>query len=243
VARAGGEGHAKPFWYYAHLLAGGRSGLLICVVACIGLLLAVRKREASAFALLASYAVFVFILYSVIPYKTPWLALNFWLPIALLAGLAAASLWHVPAKLPAVRAALRASCLVAAAVAAVLIAHDTQQRVFLHPADEDNPYAYAHTSEDLLGLPAEIENLAHSYAIATPRIAVIASDPWPLPWYLRHFSEVGFLQPGQKVERADFYITCSEDADQYGDQLHDFRPDFFGVRPGVLMVLWSPAPK
>jgi hypothetical protein len=95
----------------------------------------------------------------------------------------------------------------------------------------------------LLGLPAEIEELARQNAIATPRIAVIASDPWPLPWYLRHFSEVGFLQPGQKVERADFYITCSEDADQYGDQLHDFRPDFFGVRPGVLMVLWSPAPK
>jgi len=29
AARAGGEGHAKPFWYYAHLLAGGRSGALI----------------------------------------------------------------------------------------------------------------------------------------------------------------------------------------------------------------------
>ena len=243
VARAGGEGHAKPFWYYAHLLAGGRSGLLICVVACIGLLLAVRKREASPFALLAYYAVFVFVLYSAIPYKTPWLALNFWLPIALLAGLAAVSLWHLPVKHPAVRIALRASCLVAAAVAAVLIAHDTQQRVFLHPADEDNPYAYAHTSEDLLGLPAEIENLAHSYAIATPRIAVIASDPWPLPWYLRHFSQVGFWQPGEHPGEADFYITSTEAADQYQDQLQTFRPEFFGARPGVLILLWSPAPK
>jgi hypothetical protein len=73
------------------------------------------------------------------------------------------------------------------AVAAALIAHDTRQRVFLHPADETNPYAYAHTSEDLLGLPAEIDNLAQQNGIASPRIAVIASDPWPLPWYLRHF--------------------------------------------------------
>lgn len=243
AARASGEGHAKPFSYYAHLLAGGWSGMLICATACIGLLLALRKREASAFALLAYYAVFVFVLYSAIPYKTPWLALNFWLPIALLAGLAAAWLWHVPVKHPAVRVALRASCVAATAVAAVLIAHDTRQRVFLHPADEDNPYAYAHTSEDLLGLPAEITNLAQRYAIATPRIAVIASDPWPLPWYLRHFSQVGFWQPGQRPGEADFYVTSTEAADQYQDQLQSLRPEFFGARPGVLILLWSPAPK
>ena len=96
AARAGGEGHAQPFWYYAHLLAGGRSGALLCAAACIGLLLAIRRRKASPVALLAYYAIFIFILYSAIPYKTPWLALNFWLPMALLAGLAAETLWRVP---------------------------------------------------------------------------------------------------------------------------------------------------
>jgi uncharacterized protein (TIGR03663 family) len=242
-ARASGQGHAKPFWYYAQLLAGRRSGPLICAVACIGMLLAVRKREASAFALLAYYAVFVFVLYSVIPYKTPWLALNFWLPIALLAGLAAASLWHVPVKHPAVRGGLRASCLVAAAVAAALVAHDTRQRVFLHPADEDNPYAYAHTSEDLLGLPTELAEMVHQEKLASPRIAVIASDPWPLPWYLRQYKQVGYWQPGQTVGQADFYITSTDAANQYADQLKNFHADFFGERPGVLILLWSPAPQ
>lgn len=243
AARAGGEGHAKPFRYYAHLLAGGRSGTLICAVACIGLLLAVRKREASPFALLAYYAVFLFFLYSVIPYKTPWLALNFWLPIALLVGLAAASLWHVPVKHPAVRVVLRAACLVAAAVAAVNIAHDTRQRVFLHPADEDNPYAYAHTSEDLLGLPTELAEMVHHEGLASPRIAVIAADPWPLPWYLRQYARVGYWQPGQTVGHADFYITSTDAASQYADQLRNLHADFFGERPGVLILLWSPAPQ
>jgi uncharacterized protein (TIGR03663 family) len=243
AARASGEGHQKPLWYYAHLLAGGRSGLLICAVACIGLLLAVRKHEASAFAWLAYYAVFVFVLYSVIPYKTPWLALNFWLPIALLAGLAAASLWHLPLEHPAVRVALRASCLVVGAVAAVLVAHDTRQRVFLHPADEDNPYAYAHTSEDLLGLPTELAEMVHQEKLASPRIAVIASDPWPLPWYLRKYAQVGYWQPGQTVGQADFYITSTDAANQYADQLKSFHADFFGERPGVLIILWSPAPQ
>jgi len=239
--RARGEGHAQPFWYYAHLLAGGRSGALICAMACIGLLQAVREREASPFALLAYYAVIVFVLYSAIPYKTPWLALNFWLPIALLAGLAAASLWQAPVKHSAVRAALRASCLVAAVVAAVLIAHDTRQRVFLHPASEDNPYAYAHTSEDLLGLPTLLAEMAHQEGLASPRIAVIAADPWPLPWYLRQYAQVGYWQPGQTVGQADFYITSTDAANEYANQLKNFHADFFGERPGVLLLLWSHA--
>jgi uncharacterized protein (TIGR03663 family) len=243
AARAGGEGHEKPFWSYAHLLAGGRSGTLICIVACIGLLLALRKRETSPFALLAYYAIIIFVLYSAIPYKTPWLALNFWLPIALFAGLAAESLASVPLKHPVVRIALRAACLVLAAVAAVLIAHDTRQRVFLHAADEDNPYAYAQTSDDLLGLPTLLTELVHQQGLASPRIAVIAADPWPLPWYLRQYSQVGYWQPGQTVGPEDFYITSTDAANQYAPQLRNFRADFFGERPGVLILLWSPAPQ
>jgi predicted membrane-bound mannosyltransferase len=202
-----------------------------------------RKRDPSPYGFLAFYALFLAVIYSLIPYKTPWLALNFWLPIALFAGLAITSLWRIPAKYPALRTPIRAGSILLAVAVAALVAHDTSQRVFLHPADETNPYAYAHTSEDLLGLPAEIERLVHQNAIAAPRIAVIASDPWPLPWYLRHFPNVGFWQPGQAPGNADFYITSTEAADQYADQLQSFRPEFFGVRPNVLILLWSPAPK
>jgi hypothetical protein len=171
------------------------------------------------------------------------LALNLWLPVALFAGLTIKWLWCMAEKYPALRITIRASCVLLFAVIGVLIAHDTRERVFLHPADESNPYAYAHTSEDLLGLPAEIAEVARQNALPSPRIAVIASDPWPLPWYLRHFAEVGFWQPGQQVGRADFYITSTEAADQYRDQLKDLQPEFVGARPGVLILLWEPAPK
>ena len=243
LARAGGEGHQKPFWYFAQLLAGGWSGGFICAVACIGFFKVVRKRDSSPYGLLAFYFLFLVLIYSLIPYKTPWLALSFWLPIALFAGAAIESLWRMPAGFAVLRAAGPVLCILIGVVAAGSIAHDTKLRVFVHPGDENNPYAYAHTSEDLAGLPAEIEELAQRNAIAVPRIAVIASDPWPLPWYLRHFSEVGFWQPGQQPGEASFYITSTDAADHYGDQLKDFRPEFFGVRPGVLVVLWSPAPK
>ena len=243
LARAAGEGHQKPFWYFAQLLTGGWSGGTICALACIGFFLTARKRDPSAYGFLAYYAAFLAVIYSLIPYKTPWLALNFWLPIALFSGLAIESLWRMPKKYPALRMLMPALCILLVAWVAVSIAHDTRQRVFAHPADERNPYAYAQTSEGLLDLPAEMAELAHQNAFASPRIEVIAADPWPLPWYLRHFSQVGFWQPGQQVGDADFYITSSEAADQYGNRLQNLRPEFFELRPGVLIVLWPPAPK
>jgi uncharacterized protein (TIGR03663 family) len=242
-ARARGEGHQAPFWYYFQLLTRGWSGGVIFTLACIGFFLTVKKRSPSPYGFLAFYSLFLGVMYSLIPYKTPWLALISWLPIALFAGQAVESLWCMPAMSPAFRIAIRAVGILAGVVAAGLIAHDTWARVFVHPADEANPYAYAHTSEDLLGLPAEIERLARQDAIAAPRIAVIAADPWPLPWYLRHVAAVGFWQPGQQPGQADFYITSTEAADQYAEQLKDYRPEFFGVRPGVLTILWAPAPK
>jgi uncharacterized protein (TIGR03663 family) len=239
-ARAGGQGHQEPFWYYARLLSGGWSGAVILAMACIGFVQAVRRRTPSPFAFIAFYALFLAITYCAIPYKTPWLALNLWLPIALLCGLGIDSLWRLPEKYPALRVAIPVCCILVGALTVALMAHDTRQRVFLHSSDEANPYAYAHTSEDLLALPVEIERLARQDGIAVPRIAVIASDPWPLPWYLRRFSQVGFWQPGQQPGQADFYITSTDAADQYADQLRPFHPEFFGVRPGVLILLWSP---
>jgi uncharacterized protein (TIGR03663 family) len=242
LARAAGQGHAKPFWYFGWLLSGGWSGGLLVAFACFGLFLIFRRHHASPYQWLAYYGLLIAVIYSLIPYKTPWLALNLWLPLTLCAATAVESFWQWSIARFRQRATVPAFCILAALMGA-LIAHDTRQRVYLNPADESNPYAYAQTSEDILGLPRELADLARLNGMATPRIAVIAADPWPLPWYLRHFSEVGFWQPGQQAKEADFYLTSTEAADQYADQLKNFRPEFFGVRPGVLILLWSPAPK
>ena len=242
-ARAAGQGHEKPFWYFGRLLSFGWSGGQLVAFACLGVFIIFRRRrDASPYQWLAYYGLLIAVIYSLIPYKTPWLALNLWLPLTLFAASAVESLWRWGTTRFSQSATVPAFCILAA-LTGVLIAHDTHQRVFLYPADGSNPYAYAHTSEDILGLPQEIADWARQNGIAAPRITVIAADPWPLPWYLRHFSEVGFWQPGQQAKDADFYITSTEAADQYADRLRNFHPEFFGVRPGVLILLWSPKPK
>ncbi|MBS1804143.1 MAG: TIGR03663 family protein [Acidobacteria bacterium] len=242
LSRAAGQGHGKPLWYFGQLLVSGRSGGVLIALACLGFFAVMKRRDPSAYRFLAIYFVLIAAIYSLIPYKTPWLALNLWLPIALFAGGAISLLWQAATSHALVRIAIPAFGVLAILVG-TSIAHDTRQRVFLQPADENNPYAYAHTTDDILGLPTEISEFAQRDGISNPRIAVIASDPWPLPWYLRHFSQVGFWQPGRQPDQADFYITSTDIAEQYQAQFKDFRPDFFGERPGVLILLWLPAPK
>lgn len=237
ASRAGGEGHQKPAWYYLVLLGGGWSGAAVLALAICGACNckgeAVSKK---AFRIWVVYTIAIFILYSLIPYKTPWLALNFFLPLAVLAGNGLVQLWRLARK-----PALRIVVVVFAAGFCAALGHDTWQRVFVAPAGERNPYAYAQTVDDILRLPERVARLAaNNPSGKNLRIAVVAADPWPLPWYLRQFPNVGFWQPGQNPGNADIFITSSDVSDELQERLKDWRPEFFGVRAEVLMVLWQP---
>ncbi len=253
AARASGEGHEKPFWYYAKLLSGGWSGAMLILLALVGTYRVLQRRGGNPGAadlssaegsrpprsalcfIFALYGIGIFVVYSLIPYKTPWLALNFWLPMALMAGVAINWLWSSFIKLSS-RVALSVFIL----LVGCLMAHDTWQRVFVGPADAANPYAYAHTVDDLLGLPKRLAQLSLQENLANPRIAVVAADPWPLPWYLRQYSQVGFWQPGEAPGPVDFFITSPEAAEKMSGWLTHYRPEYFGLRPEVLIILWVP---
>ena len=90
--------------------------------------------------------------------------------------------------------------------------------------------------------PGRLQELARQNHLSEPRIAVVAADAWPLPWYLRHFPGTGFWQPGQDTGAADFFITSTDVSDALAEQLKTFRPEFFGLRPNVLLILWAPVP-
>jgi uncharacterized protein (TIGR03663 family) len=196
--------------------------------------------ERQAFGVLLIYTLAIAVIYSAIPYKTPWLALNLWLPLTLLAGFGGSLLWrHCK---PVV---LRAILVAAGGALIYALGFDTWQRAFAKPADAQNPYAYAHTSEGLLELPSRIAALAAQSPMRNNfKITVIAADPWPLPWYLRKFPQAGYWQPGQKEPApAEILITSTEVGDRLGMQLKNWRPEFFEQRPGVLLQLWTPPEK
>ncbi|MGO8837332.1 MAG: flippase activity-associated protein Agl23 [Limisphaerales bacterium] len=233
--RAGGQGHEKPFVYYFSILD---PQFLFSIVAAVGVYVVICDAVAGmrrAGLLLAVYGLLILLIYSAIPYKTPWLALNFWLPLALLCGLGVEGLW-----LQLQNAASRWIAAIAIAALMLVAGQQSKTLAFDRPADDRNPLAYAHTTEDILGLPARIEEVCRERKLAEPRIAVVAADAWPLPWYLRKCSQVGYWQPGQETGPADFFITSTDVSGKLAEQLKDFRPEFFGVRPNVLLILWTP---
>ena len=233
--RAGGEGHAKHAGYYLLLLGGGWAGLPLFALAALGGVWSWRRRHpAGQFFLF--YGVAITALYSAIPYKTPWLALNLWLPLCVLAGLGAAALLETARQRWQLAVLAAGGVLVLTALGA-----DLRARVYRDAGGDRNPYAYAHTSEDLLRLPGRVAQLAQQTpAGRNLKIAVVMQDPWPLPWYLREFPRVGFWQPGQEPGAADLYLTTSDPPADLRPWIEKRMPEFFGQRPNALLVLWTP---
>ena len=61
-------------------------------------------------------------------------------------------------------------------------------------ADPANPYVYAHTTRDVFVITRQVEALAsvHPDGTSMPIQVVSRENLWPLPWYLRRFTRVGW---------------------------------------------------
>jgi hypothetical protein len=60
-------------------------------------------------------------------------------------------------------------------------------------SDERNPFAYVPTRNDIETLEAWLLELRRmNGGISLEPMAVIGSDYWPLPWYLRDFGKIGY---------------------------------------------------
>jgi uncharacterized protein (TIGR03663 family) len=238
-ARASGEGHAKPFGYYFDLLD---ATLILFPLTIAGIYIAIwetvnrdSQKSPQPQLLLAIYGLVTVLIYSAIPYKTPWLALNLWLPLVLINGFGVEAIWSLIKK----PAGKWLAGIVGVGILAVT-GMETQELVFEKPADEKNPYAYVHTMDDFLRLRGRLMDLAKQDNISQPRIAVVAADAWPLPWYLRGLPEVGYWQPGQDPGPADFYLTSTDVSTNLTVKWKNYSTEYFGWRPNVLLVLWEP---
>ena len=111
LERAEGSGHKKPFLYYAQLLGWKKmelytwSELLILTLAAVGALSTflrhdLPERTQVFLRLLAAYALLTLLIYSVIPYKTPWSILAFLHAAILLAGFGFSSLIKLCGTIP-----------------------------------------------------------------------------------------------------------------------------------------------
>ncbi|MBN1480157.1 TIGR03663 family protein [candidate division KSB1 bacterium] len=139
---------------------------------------------------LAFYTLVLTLIYMLLPYKTPWSLLGFYHGFILIAAVGV-NMLHTWAR-------YTLSKIFLILMLAIGIAHLTWQSWqlnFKYAADDSNPYVYSHTDNDFYRLVDGIKEIT-SYWPENKNtfIEVVCpdSDYWPLPWYLRDYTNVAY---------------------------------------------------
>jgi len=243
-------GHAHPPGYYLRILGYTSSGGLVWTEAAIlalavaGGAVAVRRARTSFWpAYLAIYSFAAGLVFSLLTYKTPWNLVPFHAGFAILAGIGVTGLWKAVAP-----AWGRALLVVALATAVWHLGVQNVRANLTYPADERNPYAYVQTSPDFLRLAERVHQLARVHEDGREMLVKVVAGPyeqWPLPWYLRDMTRVGYWTGAGEAEGlagTPVVVASQEHASAVEAALGDgYVSEFYGLRPNVLLTVFIDA--
>ena len=207
----------------------------IVILCAIGTIIAFVKGR-HIFAMFAGLWAFgLFAAYTIIPYKTPWLALSFILPMCLVGGYAINEIFKVR------DVAFKGLAAVLLLAAFAVLSFQTYDLNFVRYDDDEMPYVYAHTSRGFHDLMSEVDRYAaKSGKGTTATVEVVSNEYWPMPWYTRKYTNVNYQGRLVDVNSAEMIIGKSEENDaklaaRYGT--HYRKAGVYPLRPGVELVL------
>ena len=246
LKRSGGVGHEKPWAYYLEMMAYHRdvfvwTEAMILGLAVLGVLTAFlgkfqKEGPRQAFLIfLAVYALAATAAYSIIPYKTPWTFLSVQHAYILLAGVGAQSLlaWSTWRLWKVLCTGLFISGLWNLCLQNKFTTNDRGR------ANLRAPYVYSQTTDSAVKLVRRLRDLAELKP-GEFAVQVINKDSgWPLPWYLRDLKNIGYQQAVPETLDVPVIVVDAEMAPDAHAKLAGkaYESDFFGVRPGVNVVL------
>jgi len=231
--------HVHPPLTYLKWLTRQEAALLF--LGAIGAAFTVFRPKRPVALFCALWAFGLIAAYSLIPYKTPWLALNFIVPLAIVAGYAIQAIYESDGH------RLRLPLVILAAALIV----GTYQTVDLNFVNYDNDdiyyvYVYAHTKRETKALVDAIDKFARqTNQGGLTGITIMSPDYWPLPWYLRNYSRVGYYarltqttEPvviASETQRSDVETALGS---QYRLVPSGSTNGTFALRPGVEVLLY-----
>jgi uncharacterized protein (TIGR03663 family) len=244
----GASPHIHPWHFYLHrlLLFHDPKGpvwseAVIAILGMAGAVAGIRRAglgqaHAGFVRFVTFYTLSLTAIYSAIPYKTPWCLTGFWHGMILLAGVGAAALlewagsrrWKWGVQL----------CLLAGATQ---LAWQAWASDVPYAADRRNPYIYSQTSPDILDLVHEVEALAGAGPDGRRMVIKVMapeSDYWPLPWYLRRFTNVGWWSSVPDDPFAPMMIVSAKFHAGLDEKKTHLMPRYFQLRPGVFLELY-----
>ena len=266
INRAGGNTqHTHPWHYYlglllyCHRLNGPVwTEAIIVILAFYGGVMAFIRRPIKGMDIhwwqwIAIQTFFLTLLYSLIPYKTPWCLLGFLLGMILLAGFGVGSLFYYARNWT--------TRLIVTGLLIAAFSHlgwQSWRATHAYASSPKNPYVYAHTIEDLISLANRVKRLGSYYnefqksqsnASTKPLVIEVMApggDYWPLPWYLRQLDGrfIGWRATVPTNICAEIVIASPKFASAKTgpslEQLHDTHvmTQFYGYRPTLFFQLY-----
>jgi uncharacterized protein (TIGR03663 family) len=149
-----------------------------------------KSRLGRAHVFFATNTLILLLVYSFIPYKTPWCA-----QVIVYSMLVAGAI-----TLVRLLSNSRKSVRVISVLVAVLLAIDlTRQSMLIteqsFSVSHRNQYAYSHAVIDVENLAERIDALSHVSGLgANMPLHFFTGEYWPLPWYLRKFNKIGYWE-------------------------------------------------
>jgi uncharacterized protein (TIGR03663 family) len=246
----GASPHIHPWYYYLDLLAYQRIGRgptwsegLILGLGLLGLVLGLtrwwRGQPGSKWlGFISVYTVLLGLIYSAIPYKTPWCLLGFWHGIILVAGAGAAGLVNCSRRMP-VRVTVAGLLL----VGTMQLTVQAYRASYTHCDNPRNPYVYAHTLRSALGLVDRVNALSAvdpSGRQLLIKVMARGGDYWPLPWYFRGFERVGWWGEVAEDPVAPVVIVSPAFASELEPILGETHQmaGYYGLRPSVFLQMY-----
>lgn len=206
----------------------------IAYISAIGTLIAFIKAK-HRFAMFAGlWSVGLFVAYTIIPYKTPWLALSFTLPMCIIAGYGINELFKSKDVIQKVFA------IVLTVFSVFIFAYQTYDLNFQRYDSDRMPYIYAHTERGFLDLIAEIDRYAEKSGKGKDAtIEIVSSDYWSMPWYLNDYKTANFHGKMVDANTSEMVVASESQRSELAERFaaHYRYAGTYPLRPGVKLFL------
>ena len=203
----------------------------ILVLGTVGGLIAALKGRDRVAVFIGLWTLGITAAYSLIQYKTPWIALNMLVPLALLAGIAIREATQSDRR--------RRVAPVALAGAILLSGYQAVDLNFRHYDDETYPYVFVHTTREALALVDRIEQTASKAGTGRETgITFVTPDYWPLPWYMRDYPQAIFHGKVVETDEPMIVANVNQEAELAQFATGYTRAGTYHLRPGVDLALY-----
>jgi uncharacterized protein (TIGR03663 family) len=223
-------GHAKPFFYYFKVLY--KFELPMLVLGIPGFHYSFRRGNKFT-VFVASWTILVYVIYSFIPYKTPWLILNILLPLSLMGGIFVNNIFSLVEK--------RWHYAIFYFLYVSIFGFSCYQSIMLNFKnydDERYELVYVQTKRDIYNLLARLKSLSNTCG-KDMAINIVSREYWPLPWYLREYKNAKFW--GNVVDNPNapvILVDKSGEADLIKKLKGEYKKERFVLRPGVWLTAY-----